>query len=509
VKDSVDSTETIAPVSGNSASSGAAAPPGRINRSLARHLVGRAVADWSSQILTWGTFLIVARLLSPSDFGIVAMAMVLFSYLRIVGEFGIPVTVVTVRTLSEDQVAQLNTVAVALGIGCFGLACLLAHPIAVFFKSPQVGPVVIVACSTALSLGLRAVPEGMLEKDLRIGFLSLCNAGRDILAAAATLLMALLGWGYWSLVLGNAIAFTARSLVVLGVRPHRFALPRLGSIRQPLRFGWHVMVSGMAWSAYSSLDNVTAGRMLGRAALGFYGIAWNLANVPLEKITSLVTTVVPSYLAAAQNDLSSMRRYVRTLTEATALATFPATIGFGLVAREAVPVLLGQKWRPAIPAVEILCAYAAVRSVVALLDRVLTALGQTRFVMWDQVWALVVLPCAFYAGSHWGISGIAWGWVVAYPLVALPLYWEMLRKTGMGNREYFGALRPAVHGTGVMVISVLSLRWLLPASLPVLLRLILEIAAGALAYALAMILLHRARVMSFWTLAKASAPRRG
>ncbi len=309
----------------------------RMDRSLAHSLAWRAGADWFSQILSWSSFLIVVRLLTPADFGIVAMAMVLWAYLRYLGEFGIPQTIVTLRDLTEDELAQLNTVALLLGLGCFGLASLLAYPLAAFFKTPQVFWVVIVTCSGLVPLGLRAVSEGLLNRDMRFRTLSLLDATTSIIAATATLVMVFLGLGYWSLVLGNLAGYAAQSVLTVAARPHRFAFPRLRSLRRPLVFGWHVLVSVVASSAYEKLDNVTAGRVLGQTALGVYGMAWNLANVPMEKLTTLVTTTIPTYFAAVQNEPAALRRYLRTLTETLAMATFPATIGLALVARDLIP----------------------------------------------------------------------------------------------------------------------------------------------------------------------------
>ena len=468
----------------------------RMDRSLAHSLAWRAGADWFSQILSWSSFLIVVRLLTPADFGIVAMAMVLWAYLRYLGEFGIPQTIVTLRDLTEDELAQLNTVAVLLGLGCFGLASLLAYPLAAFFKTPQVFWVVIVTCSGLVPLGLRAVSEGLLNREMRFRTLSLLDATTSIIAATATLVMVFLGLGYWSLVLGNLAGYTVQSALTVAARPHRFAFPRLRTLRRPLVFGWHVLVSVVASSAYEKLDNVTAGRVLGQTALGVYGMAWNLANVPMEKLTTLVTTTIPTYFAAVQNEPAALRRYLRTLTETLAMATFPATIGLALVARDLIPVALGPKWNGVIVPLEILSVYATFRSIVALLGKLLTAVGNPRFVMWDDLAALIILPTGFYVGSHWGTQGIAWGWVAAYPLVALPLYWKTFKTIEMPVGDYLRALLPALHGTAVMVLAVTLLKWTLAAQ-PFLLRLILEIATGAAAYISTLLLLHRERMMTF------------
>ncbi|MGB6676105.1 MAG: lipopolysaccharide biosynthesis protein [Terriglobales bacterium] len=467
-----------------------------MDRSLAHSLAWRAGADWFSQILSWSSFLIVVRMLTPADFGIVAMAMVLWAYLRYLGEFGIPQTIVTLRDLTEDELAQLNTVALLLGLGCFGLASLLAYPLAAFFKTPQVFWVVIVTCSGLVPLGLRAVSEGLLNRDMRFRTLSLLDATTSIIAATATLVMVFLGLGYWSLVLGNLAGYAAQSVLTVAARPHRFAFPRLRSLRRPLLFGWHVLVSVVASSAYEKLDNVTAGRVLGQTALGVYGMAWNLANVPMEKLTTLVTTTIPTYFAAVQNEPAALRRYLRTLTETLAMATFPATIGLALAARDLIPVALGPKWNGVVVPLEILSVYVTFRSIVALLGKLLTAVGNPRFVMWNDLAALIILPTGFYVGSHWGTQGIAWGWVAAYPLVALPLYWKTFKTIEMPVGDYLRALRPALHGTVVMVLAVTLLKSTLAAQ-PFLLRLILEIATGAAAYVTTLLLLHRERMMTF------------
>ena len=474
----------------------------KLDKHLAHSLAWRAATNWASQLVSWASLFVVVRLLTPADFGIVAMALVLFPYLRILGEFGIPQTIVNLRDLTDEQLAQLNTVSLMLSIGCFGIAVALAWPLALFFKTPQLAPVVVVTCLGLIPLGFRSVSEGLLSKEMQFRTLSWFEAIRALIATAVTLVLAFVGFGYWALVLGNLVATFARTILLGSSRPHRFAMPRMATLKEPLSFGRHILVSVIALSAYERLDNVTAGRVLGQAALGVYGLAWNLAYVPLDKVTSLVTTIIPTYLAAARKEPESLRRYVRTLSEALALATFPATIGLGIVARELVPVALGAKWVGVIAPLQVLSIYAAFRSIVAIIPKVLTAVGNARFVMWNDLRALVMLPIAFYIGSHWGTAGIAWGWIAAYPLVAVPLYWKAFKTIKMPVATYLQALRPAIDGTLMMILAVLAVRWALPPSWPAWIRLIAEVAAGGVVYLSTLMLLHRKRVLAFVRMAK-------
>ncbi len=478
-----------------------AAPPAK-HSSLAANLAWRALTNWSSQIVSWAALLVVVRLLSPADFGLVGMSVVLYSYLKFLGSFGIQATVLRHRDLDEETLAQLNTMGVVFGVGSFLLACLLAWPASWFFKAPRMAPVAIVTCIALISLGLRSVPEGLMNKHMRLKSLSVFDALRDIMSAVVTVLLAWLGFHYWALVLGNLLSEIARCAVILSVQRHRFAWPRMATVREPLLFGWRVLVWTFAWSTYSTLDNVTAGRVFGQAGLGLYAMAWNLANVPLEKVVSLVTTLVPAYFSRVQKDMAALRNYVRTLSEMIALAMFPATVGLALVAREAVPLVMGPKWNGMIGPLQVLSAYATFRALVALLPKVLTAVGNARYVMRVEVTGLVLMPIAFWIGSHWGLRGIACGWIVAYPVIAGAHYWKTLKTIQMGVGDYIGALRPALHGTAAMIIVVLALQWKLPPTHYRWLHLITEIAAGAAAYLATVLLLHRERVMYFLSVAR-------
>ncbi|HEY6339541.1 MAG TPA: lipopolysaccharide biosynthesis protein [Candidatus Sulfotelmatobacter sp.] len=473
-----------------------------MDHSLAHSLAWKAAGDWISQIFSWAALLIIVRLLSPSDFGIVAMGMVLLPYLRCVGASGVPRIIVNFPDLPEDHIAQLNTLSLILGIACFAIAVVLAYPAALFFRESRLVLVVIVTSSSLIPWGIRGVSEGLLDKEMRFRLLSIYDGLFSVLAAIVTLVMAYLGLGYWALAWGNVVGIIVRSGLIVMARPYRYAIPRFHDLRGPLLFGWHILVSLVAMNSYHTLDNVTVGRVLGGTALGFYGLAWTLANVPLEKVTSLVTSVVPSYLAVVQNSPEEVRRYVRTLTEALSFITFPATVGLGLVAREMIPVVLGRKWDGAILPLEILSVYAAFRSIVALLPKVLAAVGNARFVMWSDLFAIVVMPTAFYVGTRWGTAGVAWAWVVAYPLVAGLLYWKTFSVIGMKSGDYIGALRPALDGTIVMSGLVLLLKGTMPQAFPPVARLAIEIVAGVLSYAGAAALFHRERMNAFLEFAR-------
>ncbi len=467
----------------------------KLDRSLFDSIAWNTVSDWTSQICTWAAFLIVLRFVGPADFGIVAMTVVLMP-LTYTSSFGIGRAVLMLRDLTDDQIAQLNTLGLLLGLGSFAIAAALAQPIAWFFKTPRLASIIVVSSIGFIFVGAQLVSNAIMAKNMRFRTLSLLNGVSAVVGAAVQLSLAWTGWGYWALVVGQLTVTVVRSAPVLWLQPRAHAIPHWVSVKRPLAFGGHVVVSLLASDVYESLDNLTAGRVLGPAALGLYGIAWTLAHVPVEKVTTIVTTVIASYLVAVRDDPGAVRRYLRNLTQGIALLTLPACVGLGLVAREFVLIVLGPKWESAVGPLQVLSVAAAFRSLVALLPKVLWAFGEARFVMWNSLAMLLVLGPAFYVGSHWGITGIAWGWVVAYPWVVLFLYREVFAKIEMGVAEYIESLRPALEGTIVMVFAVGCVGYAIPSNDSALLRMGVKVTVGAVAYAGTLMLRHRQRVFA-------------
>jgi teichuronic acid exporter len=482
-------------------SPGRATSTGEVDRSLAVGVAWTAGAKWSSQLISWASIIIVTRILVPSDLGLVGMATLLFGLLQAVtNAFG--TAVATLRDLTGEQLAQLNTVASLSGfLGCL-ISCGLAIPIGRFFKSPNLPLVIVVTSTTFLISGFTTVPYGLLYRDMRFRLLSVLAAISSIIQALTTLAFAWLGFRYWALVLGNVVGTAVLAGLQISWRPHAFARPRFSSIKSSLTFSWHIMVSSLSWYGYSNADFLVAGRALGQSALGAYTLAWDLATIPLEKVTAIVSNVAYAYFSAAQNDVVALQRYLRILTEGLSLITFPATIGMALVAGDFVYLFLGAKWQSAVAPLEILAFYACFRCIVTLLPPILNVTGESRFGMRFSQAALILMPTAFYLGSRWGPAGIAYGWVTAFPLLAIIIYRRTFRRIKMPWRGYLGAIRPALNGCLVMIAAMEILKRIFAPNFSLPVRFACEVLAGGSTYILTLTVFHRDRLSVFWNFVK-------
>jgi PST family polysaccharide transporter len=470
-----------------------------MDRALVRGLAWTGIVRWSSHLFTWGATILVARILTPGDFGIWAMAGVYLGVITLLTEFGLGAPVIMMRDLTGPQIAQLNGLALIMGVGAMILSVGVAWPIGVFFRSPQLPPVILAMSVIFVITAFRVVPGALLQKDLQFKALALLDGGRFIVQSISIVTFALLVFHYWSLVLGGLVSQTAWTFATVCLRPKSFAWPRMDAIRRPLRYSLQIMTARLSWYLYSRADFMVAGRMLGNAVLGSYSMAWNLASVPVEKVSTLVNSVAPGFFSSLQRDPAGLRRYLLTLTEGIAVIVFPAAFGMTLLADVFVPVVLGEKWLGAVLPLQILAAYTAARALSPVMMPLLNALGETRIVMWNNLLGLVLLPTAFVIGARWGAAGIAAAWLLAHPVLLIVLCKRTFRRIQLRPSSYLAALWPAVSSTTVMAGVILGLRLTFHPLSPAI-RLATDIAAGGLAYLGMLFLIHSRRLSSFYGL---------
>lgn len=494
-----------------------AGPPGapadtHLERKLVRGIAWTGGMKWATQVVAWGSTLVLARLLSPEDYGLVGMAALFLGLVSIFTEFGIGSAIINHRELTGQQVSQLHGAAVLLGVAGMVGTTLAAWPLGLYFRRPDELPPAIVALSvTFLIMAFRSVPQAVLQRDLRFKALAAVEGIEALVYSAANIAFALLGFRYWSLVLGGLTAKLLGTVLTNSMSRVPLARPTRAGLGGMLGFSRDLMVGRLAWYTYTNADFAVAGRMLGAATLGAYSLAWTLASVPVDKISALVTRVTPAFFGRLKHDHAGLRRLLTNVTEGIAWLTLPASVGLAAVAGEFVPLVLGPGWDEAVLPLQLLSLYATFRSVVTLPPQVLTAKGDTRFLMWNGVATALVLPGAFWFGSRWGAGGIAIMWLLAYPAFIVPLYRRTLRAIELPLWEYLAQLRVPVLGSLVMLLVVLAAKAALPAAWPAALRLAAEVAAGAVAFGLAAVLPARARLSSLFRLirnpaAPAAAP---
>lgn len=459
-----------------------------------------------TQTFQWAAALLVVRLLTPADYGLVAMAGAYLGLVSMFSEFGLGYAIVQRQDLASDKIARIGGVSLLLGTVLAALSMGASGLVAAFFDEPRVQPIVMVLAITFMLSGADIVPRSLLKRDLDFKRLALIQAASNVAYAVSSLTLAALGFGYWSLVLGGLVGSVVRMVTALASRRHRITWPsQLATIRSELWFGWHVVVTQLALYVRKFADVLVVGKVLGTEALGAYNVGWTQANVPVERVTPIVTQVSAGVLAASQHDKAGLRRYMRLFTEGIALLAFPATFGLAVVADDFVMLVFGEQWSATIGPLRVLAVVAAGRSITPVLSQVLIATDQAKKNMQFAVAGSIIIPIFLFIGSYWGLTGVAVGWLVGHPLVmGTILLRHALDTADLRLRDYLASLRAAGLASIGMVVAVIATRLAMPSEWHLGARFGIEVVVGAVVYGLWIFTAYRTRAKRAFAMLRSS-----
>jgi teichuronic acid exporter len=469
-----------------------------LDRSLVSGIAWTGGTKWATQILSWAATLIVARILSPSDYGLMGMATVYLGLVTMVSEFGLTASILRHRHLTEEQISRIGGFSVAMGLVIAAISVAISPLIARFYGEPAVAKIIALLSINFIFGSLGVLPRSLLSRDLAYPRLALIDGITNLAQMVTMLLFAILGFRYMALVFGSIVGSACGALMALRLRAHRLSWPSsFETIGGALHVGWHSVVGRLAWYTYNTADFAVVGRILGKQSLGAYTLGWEIATLPVERISSLVSSVTPGVFSAVAHDVVALRRYFLGVVEGLAFITLPAAAGLALIAGEFVPVVLGKQWLGAILPLRLLAVYGGIRSIDTVTPQVLIYTGNSRQSMWYSVIAACVMPTLFVVGTRWGVGGVAAVWIVAYPLVVSPQYRLAFRVLQMSPAEYFATLWPAVSSTVIMAMAVGIVLIALPQTMPPAVRLVIEVGTGVAVYGGMIAWRHRARALAF------------
>lgn len=403
----------------------------------------------ASKALVYVSTLVLARLLSPRDFGIVGYALVVISFLDVAKDLGVTAALIYRQDMRDEEAGEALALNVLSGLLFFGLCWLVAPSAALFFHDPRVAGLTRVLGLSFVFAGVGGIPAALLQKRMRFGRGFLPDLTLSIAKGLVSVVLALGGAGYWSLVWGQlagVAAAAATSLLLLGrvPRPH----VRWASARRLLGYGLHITAVNLVGIVINNGDYAIVGRALGSTALGLYTLAYTLPQMLTISLSVAISRVVFPAYARIQGDRAALRRGYLAVLRATGSLLVPIGLGLAAVAPAVVHVLYRHSWWPAVPAMEALSLYAAIYALGWNAGDVYKAIGRP-----DVQWklgighALVLVP-ALAVGAHMrGIEGVALAQIAVVVPYSLVRFYIIHRLLDIGAGAIVGALRvPLVAG---------------------------------------------------------------
>jgi O-antigen/teichoic acid export membrane protein len=436
---------------------------------------------------------ILVRLLTPHEFGLAGMVLVLSSIVPTFSGLAFGSALVQRRTITDEEVSTVFWASLAVGAAFSAIGVLAAGAIAKFYGEPAVGPLAAVLAVSFFVSAIGMTQSQLLHRELRYRSLELRTMAATLAGAVAGVAAAFAGWGAWALILQQLVFTCVASTLVWLVsdwRPsRRFSF---ASLRELGSFGGQVSGSVFFTQLTQNVDNVLIGRYLGAAALGTYSLAYSVMLAPFTRLTSPLQEILYAAFSRIQDEPERLVTIWLRVNRIMGAIALPLLLGLVAVAPDLIPSVFGHRWQSAVPVVQILAWVGVLETLQGLNASVLLARGRSR--TYFRVTGLLFAGSvtAFVIGLHWGIVGIAVCYAVSSTLLQ-PIYTTLaVRAVGATVLQFVRSLAGVALASFLMLgVAITTRLALLHTDMPTVARLGITIAVSAVVYVVGCALLAR------------------
>ncbi|MBY5994265.1 MOP flippase family protein [Ferrimonas balearica] len=445
-------------------------------------LGGRQLQQLATLVIT----AILAKLLSPEDFGLMGMVTVLSGMAMILSDTGFSAAVIQRKDLSQIHYSTLFWVNMGISVLVAGAFFLAAPAIADFYHRPE-----LVAISQALSCtfvlsALNTIPQALMRKKMRFKRLTIMDTGVHLATGLVVVTLALMGYGVWALVAQPIIQQSFKAVALWNNCPWRpewrFSLAALKDV-----FSFSINILGIQYLQYfmHNLDYLLVGRFLGAEALGYYTLAYKLMFVPIRNICQEIVKVLFPALSQLQDDAVALTRGIIRALRSTCFIVFPMLMGMYMVADAFILSIFGETWFKTIEVLKVLCLVGLVQSVITVLSVVFKSLGRPEVELKVNIVRLIVMSMVLYTAIDWGLVAFTWALFFVTALFLAVYLKSVSVLLGTQPATLLKALLPSLVISSLMALALWWLRGVLNAGAYTgLSELLVLVLVGAVLYAL-------------------------
>jgi O-antigen/teichoic acid export membrane protein len=477
-------TETSAVLEADATTSLGEPHPSQLSGHVVRGLGWKLV----SQIAIQGTRLAVgitlARLLTPHQFGLAAMALVITAFVVPFADMGLGSALVQRPTIDETDRSTVFWASVGAGVGLSLLGFALSPLIADFYGDDAVAPLVAVLCLSFAITSLGATQRSLLARAMNFRSLELRTVAGTVAGGVGAVVVAAMGYGAWAFITNEIVLALVSTVLLWSLVPWRpqFRFGRR-NFRELSGYGGRVLGGASFTNLSRNADNLLIGRYIGAHALGLYAFAYNLMLASLMRIVAPLQQVIFPALSRIQHDRRRLASSWIRGTRLIAATSGPILAGVLVTAPDLVPLVFGEKWKDAVPIVQLLCIAGISQCAVALNDTALKAVNRVKLFLRFSGVAFAVNLAAFVLGLHWGVNGVAAAFAIASAVLGVAYTVLMARAMEMSLREIASGLRGVALAVAGMALCAAATRaLLLSIDIPAVVRLVITVEVAVAIY---------------------------
>jgi lipopolysaccharide exporter len=441
--------------------------------------------------LQFASLAILARLLSPLDFGLMGMIMVVVGFARAFADMGISNAIIHRQDTTKDQLSSLYWLNILAGVIVFCAVCASTPLVVEFYHEPRLTNLLYLTALVFLITPLGQQFQILLQKDLKFKVLAKIEIGAAVVNAMVAIGSAFAGLDVYSLIWGQLSASSAKVALFFaaGWREWR---PSLHFAKRDLNgyvsFGLYQMGERTINYLNTNLDYLLIGSMLGAKALGYYTLAYNLIIRPSTIINPMLGKVAFPVFSRIQNDTIRLKKGYLKVLQSLSILNFPLMAGLAVIAPLAVPVILGEQWVPSIILIQILAIVGLLRSTGNPIGLLLLAKGRADLgFKWNLGLTVIQIPGLYLGAKLGGATGVAIAFAILMAINVIFNYLILIRiLIGHCLREYIQSMWPSLWISGIMMV-IVFVAGMLFQNASQLIILIIQIICGAVAFVSLMI----------------------
>ena len=389
------------------------------------------------QTISWIATIFVIRLLLPSDYGLMAMAMSFIGIISSFSELGMGSSIVQAENIKEFEIRKLFGFSITISFIGWLMCLIIAPPIASFYNAPKLVLIIRILSLNLLFSSLYIVPKALLVREINFKTISIIEGISVFGSSMLTLLLAIHGVGVWSLVIGLNGLHVLKIILFNAVCSTWFkpAFNFKGSGKF-ISYGMHITGSRLLYSIYHQSDAIIIGKILGDNLLGIYNVALSLASIPVNKALPIINEISFTSFSRMQDDMERIRKNLLRACRYIAIPSFPIFFGMASVAPEGVPLLLGPKWNSVVIPFQLLCFVIPLKSLSPIIHTTINAVGKPVINLTNNLITTVIMILGFFIGVRYGLHGVCIAWIIAYPISFIITSRRALHFLGMTLKNY-------------------------------------------------------------------------
>lgn len=458
---------------------------------------------YSGQIISWIITIYVIRLLEPRDYGLMSLSSSVIFFLMMLSNLGLGGALVQTKNLSQKRIGQLFGLTLICHIVLSFIIYFGGSLVAAFFSEPRLVDMFRVLSIIPLLLSFYIIPQSLLLREMDFKTKSSVDFLATLCSSLMTLLMAIKGFGVWSLVAG-AITLHVVSMIGYNVFCRKqtkpiFSFMGAGDL---FSFGGYLTCAKILWYFYSKADVFICGKILGLNALGIYSTAMTLASIPLQKLMPIINQIAFPAYSKIQIDKDSVRRNFLKSVRMASLLIFPIFFGLLSISTELIPLILGTKWVDAVIPVKLICLILPLRALSSLFPPLLNGIGRPDVNFKNLLFAACVMPPCFFFGACFGVQGICVAWLIGYAFVFFVMSCRSLKTIGISLYKYYKILLLPFISSLIMVLIIMWFRYLIVEGINGIIYISILIFIGVTVFTSIVFVLDKGRMTEFFKLLK-------